>query len=584
MDPWIGRPIDTLAIAMPRRLAGFVAALLGGAALVDAQHGPYKYCCDLQKCHNVTATCAQIPACAADCLGAGNGSAVTGISDTCSPPAALPGLDYACFAAHLSGRAPAAPSLIGQVCGQAYAPGRQPAPDAWIRFGDCRATCPGWDLPLPASSLASTGPVVMLMQYIVPVAVFCLTVPRRRRWAAPDWMFASPHETANTPVQLLLLWPARLAAVLVLAALVVTFDLVVWIFTTFAAAGPILVGGITELVLDVAVLRHMEESPDDNSSNSNNRKRIDDEKPLTADERVELTVVVLCGNLDDSVGSPREKITVLLKEQQQQPQQQQPAREGSVPDNAAPNTPATTPATQARLAALLRAQGTFGSLVGAPVLFFVGSFVVALTGLSEHIGDNGTALSLAFGMWWMVLVQVTVVSSCTLASNNPSTVQGIVGAYSATERHPVYLVRRLAMTSVYDSVFMPVTLWDRGRMKTRWLRRTDAWERHAWLQRRLTIGPLTALVLIPLAAFALVLVPTALAFLVSYTTPKICVSCRCVPPPVRLFVPVLPLLLVLPVRLVLLSLTLYQVHDIPRLSRLPGRTYRGQRLAHLLRR
>ncbi|OAA56333.1 hypothetical protein SPI_07944 [Niveomyces insectorum RCEF 264] len=458
-----------------------VVLALSLATRVSAQHGPYKYCCDIQKCQNITATCSQNPSCATSCLGADTAPHAA----TCTPSPSLPGRDYACFARYMSPNT----SLIDQICGQSYSPTLPPAPDVFISYGECRTSCGGWDI---ATSSTSTGAVALLMQYIVPVVVFCFTIPRRRKWDVPDCMFGfGRHRLLRAP---------RLVVSLLLSGLIVTMDVTIWIFTTFITAGPILVGGITELVLDFEILRHMEDVVTRHNCPEKS-------ECLTPNERVELMVAVLCGNLDDGVGEPRRRISEVL----------------SV--DGANDAPERLKATQASLAAILRSQGTFGSLVGAPVLFFLGAFVVALDGLSEHIGDNSTAHSLAFGMWWMVVVHVTVVSSCVLGSNNPSTVSGIVGDYEADDAKRLPLLERLkrfGMSPMYDSAFTPVTLWDRGRMKKRWLQHTAAWKARCWLRAKLSIRPLTGLFLIPLFAFLLVLIPTALAFMISYTTPKIC--------------------------------------------------------------
>ncbi|EPE07591.1 cytochrome mitochondrial [Ophiostoma piceae UAMH 11346] len=480
------------------RIIVIVVCLALGA---QAQHGPYKYCCGIQKCQNITAACAQIPACASDCLGLGNVAIKRQnlFATECSPSASLASKDYSCFAQYLSSNT----TLIDRICGQKYSSGKPAAPDALITFGQCRETCAGWDL---ATSSTSSGPVALLMQYIVPVVVFCWTIPRRRNWDVPDAMF----DTAR--LRYSILKPPMLLAALILSIIVVIVDMGIWIFITFVAAGPILVGGIMELVLDYRILQHMEDV-NTNLAVDNPYRR------LSTNERIELMVTVLCGNLDDTIGDPRDRICEALY------------LDDSDDDVTLTKRLQTT---QASLASILRSQGTFGAMVGAPVLFFVGSFIVALDELSGSIGDNSAAHSLAFGMWWMVILQVTIVSSCILGSNNPSTISGIVGDYRQRQAsdHTRVLglqlgeAKFLGMTPMYDSAFMPVTLWDRGRVKKRWLEQTSVWQTKSWLRRRIKIGHATSLVLLPLVAFLLVLVPTALAFLVSYTTPKICISCR----------------------------------------------------------
>jgi len=184
-----------------------------------------------------------------------------------------------------------------------------------------------------------------------------------------------------------------------------------------------------------------------------------------------------------------------------------------------------------RLKSMLQSQYSFGSVVGAPVLFYIGAFVYTLVGLSANKGDNDTAHALAFGMWWMEIVHVAIVSGCLLASNNPSTVTAVVAEYlvrqeeslreSATERKRDLAI--FLMSPVYHSLFMPVPLWDRGRMKRKWIESTNG-SGQEWFRERIEIR--FGWFFIPVTAFFLVLVPSSLAFIVSYNTPRICLSCR----------------------------------------------------------
>ncbi len=59
--------------------------------------------------------------------------------------------------------------------------------------------------------------------------------------------------------------------------------------------------------------------------------------------------------------------------------------------------------TKTRLRTMLQCKYSFGSVVGAPILFFLGGFVFALDQSLESLGDEGTALGLAFGQWYMTV-------------------------------------------------------------------------------------------------------------------------------------------------------------------------------------
>lgn len=142
--------------------------------------------------------------------------------------------------------------------------------------------------------------------------------------------------------------------------------------------------------------------------------------------------------------------------------------------------------------------------------------------------------ALAFGMWWMVIVHVAIVSGCLLASNNPSTAIAVVAQEMADTdgnavagTHRPSLARRLGIVPIYDTPFQPVPMWDRGCMKTVWVKKTNVWKRPdtAWFRNIIELKPM-AYFWIGFAAWLLVIAPAVLAFVVSYFTPRVCVSCR----------------------------------------------------------
>ena len=56
--------------------------------------------------------------------------------------------------------------------------------------------------------------------------------------------------------------------------------------------------------------------------------------------------------------------------------------------------------TDTRLKGMLDCQASFGAAIGAPVVFFVGSFLFGVISNLSVLGDNDTSHALAFGMWW----------------------------------------------------------------------------------------------------------------------------------------------------------------------------------------
>ncbi len=75
---------------------------------------------------------------------------------------------------------------------------------------------------------------------------------------------------------------------------------------------------------------------------------------------------------------------------------------------------------------MLWCQASFGAAIGAPVVFFLGSFFVSVFGNLSTVGDNDTSHALAFGMWWIAMLAVAIVAGCLLAGNIPNKLEVIV--------------------------------------------------------------------------------------------------------------------------------------------------------------
>lgn len=114
-------------------------------------------------------------------------------------------------------------------------------------------------------------------------------------------------------------------------------------------------------------------------------------------------------------------------------------------------------------------QHSFGSVVGAPVVFYVGSFVYALIEVGNSLGDNDTSHALAFGMWWMTIPHIAIINGCLLAGNNPNTLEGIVG-HLDSER-PISCFHMLGYNvcaPVFEFGYRPAWMWSRGGSKRAW--------------------------------------------------------------------------------------------------------------------
>jgi hypothetical protein len=642
--------------------------------------GNYEHCCEIQKCKNITRTCNQAPrlvdglSCNQKCLQ--------------TPPSCFPGEgitfppDYTCFGAFLNDTN-LFNGISSIVCDQTFSPNLAAAPNFIIDYNTCTADCSGWQLSARNKPSQWAG---ALTAYILPAVIFSMTIPRWQKWEVPDRFFhLEKSKVSDIPFIAFFQAGSHAILALIVPGVIVSLDMAIWVFTIFILAGPMMVGGIYEAFIDWKILsilhdiptrddiiqggetgrrgphdveRHSANDVEGLSITNVDRRSMDgtdghsnygDERydtrgqsqvelvetqtiSLTNVEKIELLLAVLAGNLAIDVGNPKAYLKRAFK-------QGSLSRENWLERS------------HIRLRSMLHSQYSFGSMTGAPVLFYIGSFGYSIAFLSTNLGDNDTAHGLAFGMWWMAIVHVAIISGCLLASNNPSTTTVIVApllaehntsegddqsdgiapvgenaqvgrvpqaqgqqspremflqpTYQPIRRRPVpgqgspvsegtpansppigapqadssitlqtfpspeiqhvgvrnnrvYIdannsigMKRpsiaarniseslhsertpeefnfLGMSPVYEyTPFLPVSIWDRGRVKRLWVEDSDAWRHNEWFQKLVELGAISFSV-IPLLSFFLILFPSGLAFMVAYTTPRVGVSCRLV--------------------------------------------------------
>lgn len=141
-----------------------------------------------------------------------------------------------------------------------------------------------------------------------------------------------------------------------------------WIFTIFALAGPMLVGGLHEATLDRKIVMKL------------NDHKLDGLKALLLSpaDKGDLLLAVICGNLDLNIGSPQEHVQTAIG-----------LRPGRIPLLRATSEQSTQSLTN--MMCILNAQSSFGSTVGAAVLFYLAAFVYTVVGLQANKGDNDTS-------------------------------------------------------------------------------------------------------------------------------------------------------------------------------------------------
>ncbi|KAK7965170.1 hypothetical protein PG996_000473 [Apiospora saccharicola] len=471
-------------------------------------------------------------------------------------------------------------------CGAEWNGHAEGAPVVQVPYTWCTSQCPGWEISHVSKLSQWIGPLV---QFILPSLAFCLNVPRARKLAVPDVVFrARPHDVLGFATY----WLRLLGAMLLM-----TLDTTVWLSICFAFAGPMLMSAMCEFVLDRKLLLAVVVGNVRISTTGFVERRRG--SYATAVSAVSETEAICddnnnsnsnggMGNTTDAevAGSPQQqqlvddtwdRVMVMIDEYEEL-QEKGGLRVGVV-------------SLPTKLKALLNSQASFGSTIGAPVLFFVGGFIYTVIDIQNSLGDNDSAHALAFGMWWMTIPYLATVSCAMLASNSSSVLQGIVydgGGSSRAgptrpapgfwgdiktrlKKHP--FVRRMLdglngyelVEHTYEGRFQTVTLWNRGLNKRRWVHEAikDYAKEHAATtgvshpREEVAVSNESELPPPPPSSSSpsenvitpddlraglrlrfrdlwnvfwgtafLLLVPSALAFLTSYNTPRKVLSCR----------------------------------------------------------
>lgn len=203
-----------------------------------------------------------------------------------------------------------------------------------------------------------------------------------------------------------------------------------------------------------------------------------------------------------------------------------------------PRTPAVKEEirkTKTRLRTMLNCQYSFGSMVGAPVVFFIGGFIFALLQSLQSLGDEDIALALAFGQWYMIIPHIAIISGLLLAGNNPNILEGIV-ATQRQEQDEGMSFLGLTFNLTYPSCYKVAWQWHRGHNKKLWIDKLLDTYLHRpgdekpgkdmeLLQGKTSLSILDWFVVLFLGALLLG-VPFFLAFITAFYTPQVGLSCR----------------------------------------------------------
>lgn len=412
------------------------------------------------------------------------------------------------------------------ICGQRYDASIPPAPDLRINFTYCKNHCSG--IALPDASVSSEW-VGLIVQFLLPSVIFSMTIPRQQKIEVGSIL------DAPVLVNIRFRWLPGLLRLAIWVGLsiflvvpLIVLDSILWISVIVATAGPMMVGGLYEALLDSRLLEII-------------RDATLPRPLLTHHEKVQRVVAVVSGNLMRDIGHPETEIPQSL--------------------STAEDAQTRAHEIQTRLLSLMSSQNNFGSAVGAPVLFYLGAFVYSIVDLKSQIGSVGSAGSVAFAVEWMIIVHVAIVSGCLLASNNPATSAAIVGLppdeklfspYRASTLDPSALAMvapesvrtkrwrvRLGLSredgrvrhvpwfsQAYDTRYQPVSLWSRGNNKMDWIQNSSSYLQHEWFQRKVQISALNWTLSIFSPAFLLIVLPPAAGGILTYSTPPVGWGCR----------------------------------------------------------
>ena len=246
------------------------------------------------------------------------------------------------------------------------------APSVTVPYRWCRDNCRGWQLSNTTTLKQWVSPFV---GFLVPAVVFCLAIPRRRKLRIPEVLFDIALNEITTHF--------RTPIIALSAALIVSIDTISWLMTIFALSGPILVSGIYEAWIDARILAFLQEKTRN--------------KRLSMAQRSRLLYTILIGNLDmltvpageSPDNTPLSHVIGLVEKLDRHEMESKGSRgeKGWFKEKAINKT-------KTRLRTMLAAQYSFGVTVGAPVIFFCGSFIYTLVDNLSNLGDNDTSHAL----------------------------------------------------------------------------------------------------------------------------------------------------------------------------------------------
>ncbi|KAI9807221.1 MAG: hypothetical protein M1825_005939 [Sarcosagium campestre] len=384
-------------------------------------------------------------------------------------------------------------------CGAAYNGSRAGAPVVKAPYSWVNSNCPGWEKNR-GSNVDDWA--LLFVGFLLPAVAFCLIIPRSQELNISRRLF----DVELGRVSGLLSSPLLALA----AGLLVGIDTILWLVFVFTAPGPIIFSGLYEAYLDKKLLGFV-------------RTKIENGR-LSRTDRARILFAILVGNLDLHWGDTGDGKGKAWRDTQSLVSNLDIAERRALRSQDDTDLKALDVAVRGvkvRLRSMLACQYPYGSTVGAPVVFYMGSFVYALKEISNKLGANSSSHTLAFGCLWIIMPLEAIISGCLLAGNNPNTLEGIVGTQELTGSYPTLP----GFVPVYETGYKPAWMWNRGRSKQHW---ADAIAQHYDMDNLADVAmtKIQDWFKIALVSLSLILVPCVLAFILAYFTPTVGISCR----------------------------------------------------------
>ena len=375
-------------------------------------------------------------------------------------------------------------------CGASYNGDKSGAQPVLVPYSWCKKNCGGWE---KSTNTALSQWVQPFVGFFLPVAVFCLNVPRKSMIGIWDGFFkdhfdellpastdvlvelafvlhfllkiffkkrklerlrnwieketreggSGKHGVIQLSIQLFKLFIIAQKTLLLMlfratfAAGIALVNTLIWVTVVFSAAAPMILSGLYEASLDRKVIRSIlhelkaEEKCSTKEADGNlprsPRDRTSEREVFY--KRIHQLYAILVGNLrlpeKDDIEDEPEKPRSVWKDVYHlvKPPRHRWANVGgsnekedsTINSRIEPASARETDTevdkqmilnsdyrkiTDTRLKGMLNCQASFGATVGAPIVFFVGSFLFGVISNLSALGDNDTSHALAFGMWW----------------------------------------------------------------------------------------------------------------------------------------------------------------------------------------